>query len=62
MPGPLNDPRRVLQTQDVVNRRVFLSSTAGALGSTALASLLAPQAAAATVGSGLHLPAKAKRI
>jgi hypothetical protein len=62
MPEPWNDRRRVLQTQDAVNRRVFLSSTAGALGSTALASLLAPQAAAATASPGLHLPAKAKRI
>jgi len=58
----MTDTRRVLQTQDALNRRVFLSSTAGALGSTALASLLRPSAAAQAASAGPHLPAKAKRI
>ena len=58
----MNDARRALQTQDALNRRVFLSSTAGALGSTALASLLVPPAMTQAASLGPHLPAKAKRI
>jgi hypothetical protein len=62
----MNDHRRVLCVQDALNRRVFLGSTAGALGATALASLLAPGRAAAASGSSgqvfPNFPAKAKRI
>jgi len=58
----MTDAHRVLQTQDALNRRVFLSSTAGAVGSTALASLLMPSASAQAASSEPHLPAKAKRI
>jgi hypothetical protein len=57
--------RHVLGVQDALNRRVFLGRSAGGLGATALASLLAPTA---TAGSGVagrsfpNFPAKAKRI
>jgi hypothetical protein len=54
-----------LRLQDALNRRVFLGSTAGALGATALASLLSPsQATAAAVDAKKfpNFPPKAKRI
>ena len=57
-----------LRVQDALNRRVFLGSTAGALGATALASLLAPTPAGAAAATGPagrtfpSFPAKAKRI
>ena len=62
MPDAMTHRCRVLRTQDALNRRVFLSSTAGAIGSTALASLLVPPTATQAASPGLHLPAKAKRI
>ena len=56
----------ILRLQDALNRRVFLGSSAGALGATALASLLSPApAAAATTPGGRtfpNFPPQAKRI
>ena len=54
-----------LRVQDALNRRVFLGSTAGALGATALASLLAPShATAASIDPKKfpNFPPRAKRI
>jgi hypothetical protein len=56
----------VLRVQDALNRRVFLGGTAGGLGATALASLLAPpRAAAASIDTTKTFPnftPRAKRI
>ena len=54
--------QHILGVQDALNRRVFLGRSAGALGATALASLLAPAAGAAAGRSFPTFPAKAKRI
>jgi len=54
--------QHILGVQDALNRRVFLGRSAGALGATALASLLAPAAGAAAGRSFPSFPAKAKRI
>jgi hypothetical protein len=57
---------KILQQQDQLNRRIFLSGTAGGLGLTALASLMQPNAYAAKANAGLeglpHHAPKAKRI
>ncbi|MFM8414934.1 MAG: DUF1501 domain-containing protein [Planctomycetota bacterium] len=55
--------QHVLRVQDSLNRRVFLGRSAGALGATALASLLAPAPAAAAAGRPFpNFHPKAKRI
>lgn len=58
----MKSPANVLRVQDALNRRVFLGSTGGALGATALASLMSPATAGAGQTSFPNLPAKAKRI
>ena len=57
----------ILQAQDAINRRSFLSGSSSLLGLTALNSLLSPQllqaASAPSVLSGFpHFPIKAKRV
>ena len=57
----------LLQAQDAINRRSFLTSTSSLLGLTALNSLLSPSllqaASTSSIISGFpHLPIKAKRV
>jgi Protein of unknown function (DUF1501) len=57
----------LLQAQDAINRRSFLTTTSSLLGLTALNSLLSPNllqaASAPSIISGYpHLPIKAKRV
>lgn len=47
---------------DRLTRRAFLSRSGASLGSVALASLLSERTALAKPASGLHLPAKVKRV
>jgi hypothetical protein len=56
-------PSDILRVQDALNRRVFLGHSAGALGATALASLISPAPATAAAGHTFpSFPPKAKRI
>ena len=53
----------LLQAQDAINRRTFLSGASSVLGLTALNSLMSPASAAPTTLTGFpHLPIKAKRV
>jgi hypothetical protein len=47
---------------DALHRRLFLGGSAGLLGTTALAGLMARPAAGAGGGLGIHFPARAKRV